>query len=293
MRVPLAVASLVLAVACGGAAATVRAPALASPREPQADLDPPGPAPENGACAEPRALVLLGAAEGAAALTADPLAPPVLQRDEDTETLHLGDRVLSLEYGKDDLSIVAREGNRELWRAHHDMIAGGVLGLFATASGAVIGLGYSRGGVELFDAGTGASLGEGERDLVVSPDARFAIDVPAIGWGTERFDRADVRHLDLVSHGSRPIEKLPLAVDQDYDDFFAVPVFGAGVCPTGALYAISFPGAEVSIHRASDDAVLASAPNAPPGTPTFSASGHLVAVGKRDEPTAAVYRLSP
>jgi hypothetical protein len=267
--------------------APVRAPVTPGAAAAPAVVDPPPKA--RGTCAEPERLVLLDAADAAAALAADPLSPPSrVEGEGDSGTLRLGSRTYSLEGS--DVALVGRDGGRELFRAGLERVAGGGFEIFAAAGGKIVGVVYSRGGTRLFDPTTGALLANAERDVVVSPDGSFALDPPALGYATGKFDRADVLELDLVKRTHRRVATLPLAVDKEYADADAVPSFGVAICPSSTLYAVSFPDTKLSVVRVADGAELASVARPPRGQPAFSASGCLVAVGTSEAPPA-VYRL--
>lgn len=262
MRALLVVLAVVPA-ACGGAPAPRASTGVVKHRG----------AVEPSTCVEPTTLSPVLEGRVAEILANDPEAAPAWRRGKDDHlTIAHDARVYSMSL---EGSIAATEGGKPLWKVPEVQVAGGAFGLMLSPKGSVVVRQFSRGGLELFDANDGRRLREvGAAEP--SPDDRFVLELPRIPFGLEAWDHDDVRYVPLDPKlPVQSIVKLPLKTGE-------YPQFGATVCATGALFAVSFPTTALAVYRTSDLQRLASLPTPGPGVPAFTRSGRYLVLREHD-----------
>ncbi len=220
-------------------------------------------------CAEPTALAPV-------ANVSDPESELAWRRGEDPSSIKDGAREYAITA---EGAITAREAGKELWRVEAQPVAGGAFGLMLSPAGRVVVRQFSRGGLELFDVNDGRLLRK-VGAAVPSPDDRFVLELPRVPFALEAWDHDDVRYVPLDP--ARPVQsivKLPLKQGEHAE-------FGAAVCSTGTLIAVSFATTELAIYRTSDLQRLAAASSPGPGVPVFTRSGRYVVLREKDKPRA-------
>ncbi len=241
---------------------------------------PPPPPPAQAACAEPSKLVALDTADLEKSLAEDPEDRFGWRRAKDGAALEMQGRSYSIEAGTNDL--VAMVGTKPQWRGPGFPITSGQLYVIGTQDGAVAGRGHTHGGLDLFLADTGLSMGKFGAKVVVAKGGAYVLDPPTLAHGTKTYVHSDVT---LVLPGGNPKQVVSWENSLEPDN----QAFGAAICSSGAIFAVSHPKESLTIHRASDMAVLATYPKPAAGVPAFTRSGRYVVV--RDKASATIYQL--
>jgi len=176
-------------------------------------------------------------------------------------------------------AISVTEKELTLWTVPEMPVAGGGFDLMLSPKGSFVVRLYSRGGLELFDAKNGhrlQTIGTG----VPSPDDSFVIDLPTIPFGLSEWNHRDVRFVPMdPSKPARRLVELPLQNS-------VYPAFGAAICRTGTIFAISFPTTELAVYRTSNLQKLASIENPGEGKPEFTRSGRQILLRYEGKPSA-------
>ena len=241
---------------------------------------PPPPPPSKAACEEPSKLVALETADLEKALAEDPEDRFAWRRPKDGTALEMQGRSYSIETGTNDL--VAMVGQKPQWRGPGFPITSGQLYVVGTQDGAVAGRGHTHGGLDLYLADTGLSIGKVGSKAVVAKGGAYVLDPPTLAHGTKTYLHFDVT-LIVPGADPKPVVSWENALEPDNH------AFGAAICATGAVFVVSHPKESLTIHRASDLATLATYPKPAAGAPAFTRSGRYVVV--RDKASATIYQL--
>jgi len=249
-------------------AVTILPAACAQPRRP---ISPPA------TCAEPKTISSVPNEKLREILASDPEANPQWRRGTD-DHLAINDGLRSYSMSLEG-AITATEKGKLLWKTAEVQVAGGGFDLMLSPRGRVVVRLFSRGGLELFDANDGHLL-RNVGAATPSPDDRFVLELPRIPFGLDAWDHDDVRFVPLdPKEPVRTIVRLPLKQGDDSE-------FGATVCGTGGLIAVSFATTELSVYRASDLRKLATVPSPGPGAPVFTRSGRYLVLRENEKPRA-------
>lgn len=256
-----------------------------------------------GSCFEPRAIVRRDDLAGAGALLAgDPLTASTMHHEpgDDDVVVHFGPRTYRLA-DDDPCTVVAVNGEVELWRRPNPDVTHQVIDLsISPAGGVLVATFMGQFPVRLVDTGTGrVLLADAEPNLLFAPGDAFALEVPQpdvlMDEAAQTYDTHDVVLLELSNPIVRhTVATLPLTEEWDAEGYPPWgSTYGAEICSTGATFVVSFPTTELAVYRAKDRAQLAAIASPGAGMPVFSRSGRFVALRDEEQKITALFELLP